>query len=86
MSRPCCSSHEAFSKFDPSVAYVPEKHNTIADVLNIWVYHAGRALQDVSGHGDAKKLELAKRRIAFKRQWEEGIIEVKCFVVQSKRV
>ena len=38
-------------------------------------------------HRDAKETELAKRLIAFKRQWEEGIIdpEVKCFVVQSKR-
>ena len=59
----------------------------MADVLSRWVYPAGRALQDVSVHGDAEKTELATRLIAFQRQWEEGIIDpdVKCFVVQSKR-
>ena len=79
--------HETFSKFDLSVVYVPGKDNTIADVLSRWVYPAGRTLQDVSVHGDAKETELAKQLIAFERQWEEQIIDpdVKCFVVQSKR-
>ena len=79
--------HETFSKFDLSVVYVRGKDDTMADVLSRWVYPAGRALQDVSVHGDAKETELAKRLIVFERQWEEGVIDpvVKCFVAQSKR-
>ena len=75
--------HEKLAKFDLSVVYVPRKDNTVADCLSRWDYSAGKALMDISMHGDAEETAEAKRIIEAERLLEEG--EAKCFVVKGSR-
>ena len=75
--------HETLAKFDSRIVYVPEKDNTVADCLSSWAYPAGKALMDISMHGDAAEAAEAKRIIEAERLLEEG--EAKCFVVMESR-
>ena len=75
--------HETFAKFDLSVVYVPGKDKTVADFLSGWAHPVGKALMDISSHGDAEETEEAKRIIQMdKAMVQEG---VKCFVVMANR-
>ena len=73
--------HETFATLDLSVVYVPGKDNTVADCRSRWAYPAGKALMDISSHGNAEGTEEAKRIIEMEKAMEqEG---VKCFVVMA---
>ena len=45
--------HETPARFDLSVVYVPGKDNIEAHCLSCWAYPAGKALMNISMHGDA---------------------------------
>ena len=75
--------HETFAKYDLSVVYVPGKDNTVANCFSRWAYPAGKALMDISSHGDAEETKEAKRIVEMEKAMEqEG---VKCFVVMANR-
>ena len=64
--------HETFAKFDLSVIYVPGNDNTVADCLSRWAYPAGKAWVNISGHGDAEKMEEAKRIFELEKAMERA--------------
>lgn len=77
--------HETLAKFALEVVYVPGKDNTIADVLSRWAYPAGRALVDISMHGDAEETADAKAIIEEERACERSTEDtpLRCAVVRS---
>ena len=57
-------------KFDLSVLYVPGKGNTVADCFSRWAYPAGKAVMDISSHGDAEEADEAKRIFELEKTME----------------
>ena len=55
----------------------------MADCLSRWTYPAGKALMDISSHGDAEETKEATRIMEMEKAMEqEG---VQCFVVMANR-